>query len=206
MDGSVVKAIGQIIPLSELEHTRIDALFRPQTLNPGDYWLSEGQICRYVAFIESGLLRYTINHNGEDLTYSFGKEGEFASNYESFLDQSVSTHAIQAIEPTRLRCISHDDLQRLYREVREGERFGRLTIEQVFLQTIRQLTDLYTNSPEARYLQFREHFRAIEQRVPQYYVASYVGVKPQSLSRIRRRLAGRCAIINSGALMPAFGW
>lgn len=185
----VVAKIGQIISLSEAEQGLIDELFRPQLLRPGDYWLQEGQVCRYVAFIEKGLLRYTINHDGDELTYSFGKENNFASSYESFLDQSAATCAIQAIEPTLLRCASFDDLQRFYREVREGERFGRLVIEQVFLQTIKQLTGLYTNTSEHRYLSFMTHFRDIQQRIPQYYLASYVGVKPQSLSRIRRRLA-----------------
>lgn len=184
----VVKAIGQFIFLSNSEQALVDELFRPQVLRPGDYWLREGEICRYVAFIEEGLLRYTVNHDGEELTYSFGKENDFASSYESFLDQSAATCAIQAIEPTLLRCASYDDLQRFYRNVREGERFGRLVIEQVFLQTIKQLTGLYTNTPEDRYRHFSHYFRDIQQRVPQYYVASYVGVKPQSLSRIRRRL------------------
>ena len=185
----VVAAIGQFIHLTEPEQALTDALFRPQTLRPGDYWLREGQICRYVAFIETGLLRYTVNHDGDELTYSFGKENDFASSYESFLDQSAAGCAIQAIEPTLLRCISYDDLQRFYREVREGERFGRLAIERIFLQTIKQLTGLYTNTPEDRYLHFTRQFHAIQQRIPQYYLASYVGVKPQSLSRIRRRLA-----------------
>ena len=186
----VVARISQIIRLSESEQTLVDAWFRPQTLRPGDYWLQEGQVCRQVAFIQEGLLRYTLNRDGDELTYSFGKENDFASSYESFLSQSAAVCSIQAIEPTLLQCISFDDLQQLYRDVREGERFGRLAIEQVFLQTIHQLTDLYTNTPEDRYLHFLRHFRSIEQRVPQYYVASYVGVKPQSLSRIRRRLAG----------------
>lgn len=185
----VVTAISQFISLSEPEQKLVDELFRSQTLRPGDYWLREGQICRYVAFIDEGLLRYSVNHDGDELTYSFGKENDFASSYESFLDHSAATCAIQAIEPTLLRCISYDDLQRFYREVREGERFGRLIIEQIFLQTIKQLTGLYTNTPEDRYLHFTRHFRDIQQRIPQYYLASYVGVKPQSLSRIRRRLA-----------------
>lgn len=185
----VVKKVGQIITLSEPEQALVDELFRPQTLRAGDHWLQEGQVCRYVAFIEEGLVRYTVNHDGEEVTYSFGKENDFASSYESFLDHSPATCAIQAIEPTVLRCISYDDLQRFYRGVREGERFGRLVIEQVFLQTIKQLTGLYTNTPEHRYLSFMTHFRDIQQRIPQYYLASYVGVKPQSLSRIRRRLA-----------------
>lgn len=185
----VVAQISRIITLSEPEQTLVNTLFRPQTLRPGDYWFREGQICRYVGFIESGLLRYTVNHDGDELTYSFGKETDFACSYESFLSQSAAVCAIQAIEPTQLQCISFDDLQQFYRDIREGERFGRLAIEQVFLQTIQQLTGLYTNTPEDRYRHFTYHFRDIQQRVPQYYVASYVGVKPQSLSRIRRRLA-----------------
>ena len=83
--------------------------------------------------------------------------------------------------------ITHDNLQRFYREVRQGERFGRLMAEALFVDVLRQLTSFYEDTPEQRYARFVRIYSDLQQRVPQYYIASYVGVKPQSLSRIRGR-------------------
>ncbi|WP_343667933.1 hypothetical protein [Chitinophaga sp.] len=84
--------------------------------------------------------------------------------------------------------ISYDDLQKFYQEVRYGERFGRLAIEQVFTTVLQQIASMYTDKPVVRYQKFMQAYFDISQRIPQYYIASYVGVKPQSLSRIRKRL------------------
>ena len=97
---------------------------------------------------------------------------------------------IQALEDTVMYVISFDDLQQFYKEVKYGERFGRLGIEQVFVNVISQMGSLYTDPPEVRYQKFISNYADIVQRIPQYYIASYVGVKPQSLSRIRKRIAG----------------
>lgn len=141
--------------------------------------------------IGAGLVRYYINADGEERTYFFNREGDFVCDYESFLPQSPSQKNIQALEDTLLYLINHHDLQRLYKELKEGERLGRLGIEQVFVNIIQQLSSMYNDSPETRYQRFLEAFADISQRVPQYYIASYVGIKPQSLSRIRKRSAGK---------------
>jgi len=85
----------------------------------------------------------------------------------------------------------NSDIQQLYREVEHGERFGRLALEQVYLIAINQIGSMYADPPEVRYSKFLSDFRDIVQRIPQYYIASYVGIKPQSLSRIRKRIAGK---------------
>lgn len=100
--------------------------------------LAEGEICRYVTFVESGLVRYYINKDGEEQTSYFNKEGEFVCFYPSFLPQKPSMINIQVVEDCRVWMISFEGIQQF----------------------------------------------------PQYHIASYVGVKPQSLSRIRKRLSG----------------
>jgi hypothetical protein len=109
----------------------------------------------------------------------------------SFLPQVPSYVNIQALEDTTIFVISFNDIQQFYKEVEHGERFGRLGIEQVFVNVINQIKSLYTDPPEIRYSQFLSSFPDIGQRIPQYYIASYVGIKPQSLSRIRKRIAGK---------------
>ncbi|XHR94583.1 Crp/Fnr family transcriptional regulator [Mucilaginibacter sp. UC70_90] len=105
-----------------------------------------------------------------------------------FPAQTPSSVNIQALEDTTIWVISYTGMQQFYKEVTVGERFGRLAIEQVFVSVISQIGSLYTDSPETRYAKFLSDYAGIAQRIPQYYIASYVGIKPQSLSRIRKRI------------------
>jgi len=133
--------------MSQDEEFILADLFRPMNLKSGEYFLEEGQLCRYVGFIESGLLRYHMNDNGVQKTLYFNKEGEFVSNYQSFLPREPSNTSIQAIEDTTLQVISYDNLQKLYSAIREGEKLGRLAIESVFLTSMQQLKSFYKDSP-----------------------------------------------------------
>ncbi len=183
----LIDKIKQIINISDDEAMLIKQLFTEKKFKKGDHYLLEGQVCRYVGVIGIGLVRYYINDDGEEGTYYFGREGDFLCDYESFLPQMPSSKNIQVLEDSLIYTISYDNLQQFYQEVREGERLGRLGIEQVFVDVLQQLSSFYRDSPEARYQRFIKTFSDISQRVPQYYIASYVGIKPQSLSRIRKR-------------------
>ncbi|TWF34901.1 CRP-like cAMP-binding protein [Chitinophaga polysaccharea] len=186
----LINAISYFIHLEEEEKEWISSRFIIKKYKKNDYFLREGQVCREVGFIQSGLVRYcSIRENGEDLTLDFNKEMEFTCNYASFLDHSPSTSGIQCLESSTILCISWNDLQELYTHVREGQKFGRLVCEFLYVQAIRKVNSLYNNGPEQRYLQFLNQYAEIASRVPQYYISSYVGIKPPSLSRIRKRLA-----------------
>lgn len=187
----LIERLKQLIPVSDEEAQLIKQLFTEKWLKKGEHFLCEGQVCRSVALINTGLVRYYINEDGNEGTYYFGREHDFVCDYESFLPQAPSNKNIQALEDTSLYIISHEGLQKNYREVKAGERLGRLGIEQVFVAVLQQLSSFYRDSPEVRYQRFLEIFADISQRVPQYYIASYVGIKPQSLSRIRKRATGR---------------
>ena len=175
--------------MSPDEEAIIEELFVPMRLEAGDYLVEEGRQCRYVAFIEEGLVHYYLNDGDDAKTIYFNKEGEFSSNYQSFLPGDPSNTSIQAIEPCSLRVITRDNLQLLYVSVNEGEKLSRLAIEQEYLNSMRQLKSFYTDTPAQRYQYFLDSFPDLAQRVPQYYIASYVGIKPQSLPRIRKRLS-----------------
>ena len=187
----LLNTIRRFIPLSSKDEEIVRRLFHKKTFKKGDHLLQAGSVCRYIIFIETGLVRYYINSDGEEHTNYFNKEGEFVCDYMSFLPQVPSYVNIQALEDTTIFVISFNDIQQFYKEVEHGERFGRLGIEQVFVNVINQIKSLYTDPPEVRYSQFLSSFPDIGQRIPQYYIASYVGIKPQSLSRIRKRIAGK---------------
>jgi CRP-like cAMP-binding protein len=186
----LIQAIRNYVPFSPADEAVARKLFHRKEYKKGKHLLIAGEICRHLIFIESGLVRYYLTKDGEDRTNYFNKEGDFVCYYPSFLPQKPSVVSIQALEECVVWQISFDGLQQFYKEVEYGERFGRLGIEAVFVQVSAQIDSIYTDTPELRYRNFLHDYHAIVQRVPQYYIASYVGVKPQSLSRIRKRLSG----------------
>ena len=199
MINSLLDSIQNLITLSPAEIDIVTSLFKEKTYNKGDFFLAEGQICKQIGFVTKGLLRYYINDDGEDKTYDFAQENNFVCNYESFIPQIPSTKIIQALEDCEILQISHDDLQLFYKSIRQAERFGRLVIEHVFIQTLQDLSSFYVDKPEYRYGRFIEKHPDLLQRISQYHIASYVGVKPQSLSRIRKRLSNEKRFINPSA-------
>lgn len=186
----LIQTIRNYIPFSPADEAVAQKLFHRKEYKKGAHLLTAGEICRHLLFIESGLVRYYLTKDGEDQTNYFNKEGDFVCYYPSFLPKKPSVVGIQALEDCVVWQISFDGLQQLYKEVEYGERFGRLGIEAVFVQVSAQIDSIYTDTPELRYKNFLHNYSDIVQRIPQYYIASYVGVKPQSLSRIRKRLSG----------------
>jgi CRP-like cAMP-binding protein len=184
----LLDTIESIILLSTTERDIVISLFKEKAYKKGDLFLADGQICKQVGFVTKGLLRYYINHDGEDKTYDFAQENNFVCNYESFIPRAPSTKNIQALEDCEILQISYDDLQLFYKSISQAERFGRVVIEQVFIQTLQDLSSFYTDTPELRYEKMLKKHPDLLQRMSQYHIASYVGVKPQSLSRIRKRI------------------
>jgi len=185
---SLLNSIQKVITLSPAEIDIVTSLFKAKTYKKGDFFLEEGRICKQVGFVAQGLMRYYINLDGEEKNYDFSQENEFVCNYESFLTQVPSSKNIQALEDSDLFVISHADLQLFYANVRGGERFGRIAIEAVFVKLLQDISSLYTETPERRYERFLKSHADLQQRISQYHIASFVGVKPQSLSRIRKRI------------------
>ncbi|MGI4820207.1 MAG: Crp/Fnr family transcriptional regulator [Janthinobacterium lividum] len=189
MHDSLLVVIRRFISLTPAEEDLIRQLFVPETVPKGAFFLAPGEVSRKIGFVLQGVLHKFQTRNDQKLTYYFGREQEFIGGYESFLSAQPAIHGIQALEETCLLTISQDNLQRLYQEVREGERFGRLVAEALFVDVLRQLKSFYKDTPAQRYARFVSTYPDLQQRISQYHIASYVGVKPQSLSRIRGRAA-----------------
>jgi CRP-like cAMP-binding protein len=188
---SLLHVIKSLISLTEAEEVLVSRLFKERIYKRGEYFLEEGKVCNKVGFVEQGIVRYYINDEGEEKNYDFAQEGQFVCDMESFAPQIPARKNIQALEDSKLMVISYDDLQEFYARLKYGDRFGRMIIEQVFVKTLQDLNSFYTESPEVRYRKFLDAHYDIDQRISQYHVASYLGVKPQSLSRIRKRIVAR---------------
>ena len=157
-------------------------------LNAGDYFLQQGKICKKVAFIEKGLLRLYYLNDGKIVTTCFCKENTITTSYSSLIIHQESDITIQAIEPSKLIVLPYTALQKLYAQHLFWQQVGRLAAENEFLITTshhRLLSDL---SATDRYLQILAQDRDLLQRVPLNYLASYLQVAPETLSRIRNKI------------------
>lgn len=184
---TLIDYISRFITIEEEEIKLIESLFQAKSYPKGSYFLQEGAVSKEVGFLIEGLVTYCIE--GDDLhLYNFGVENNFVCNYESFLTKTPSSKSIKCVEKTVMLCISYENLQVLYNRVSEGQKMGRLISEELFLQATVDITSFYVDTPEQRYQKFLAEHPLLNQRLPQYLIASYLKIKPQSLSRIRHRM------------------
>ena len=176
-----------LLPLTEADLAAFRGLLRPRQLARHELLLREGEVCHAAAYIERGGLRYFYNVQGEEHTGQFFFEGEWYTDYDSFLDQRPSAQNIQALEPTRVWLMARADLYRLYEERPVFERFGRLMAEQAYRGSRARGAGLLNQTPAERYERLLRERPQLVQRVSQRLLATYLGIKPESLSRIRRR-------------------
>lgn len=189
MHQKLIQSVKQIAPIDSDEEDIFMNVFTLKVIKRGDFFLKEGEVNNKLGFVVEGLVRYFVYKDNEESTLEFSKEGEFIAEYQSFLTQTESIQCIQAIENTTLLVTDFQGLQTIYSKIKNGNLIGRIVIEYRFGHLMRQLLSIYMHTAGERYLHFLKTFPDLVQRVPQYYIASYVGVKPESLSRIRKRLA-----------------
>lgn len=182
------KTFEQLIVLSDQERQIITEIFKPFELKKGDYFSEMDKLNNKVGFLVEGLVYYYVRKEDDEPITDFTKEGEFVSEYHTFINQTKATQSIKAIEDCKFLVMDYNAIQRLYNEIKEGNKFGRMILEHRFGIVVNQLLSLYMHSPEERYLFFIENYPDLVQRIPQYLIAGFIGVKPQSLSRIRKRL------------------
>ncbi len=169
------------------EWNRFVHLFKRQEIPAKTVLLREGQVSKKAFYIEQGCIRLFFNNNGKDITFQFFFESEGVSSAESFRTNQPSLFTIESIEPCIIHSISKKDFQTILnsspaiKQQVEEQIFQRMFFYQkLFLSHIK-------DNPQKRYEELLKHYPKILQRVPQHYIASYLGITPVSLSRIRNR-------------------
>jgi CRP-like cAMP-binding protein len=180
--------VAKIITLTEAEYAHFLASAHVKEFKRKEMILTEGEICKYSYFVNKGCMRYFHVVDGEQHTGQFFLENTWYTDFESFLTVLPSRQNIEALEKTELIMFSKMALEKLYKEIPKFERFGRLMAERAFIGLRTKTEMLALHSPEERYLNLIKQRPKLIQRVSQHYIASYLGIKPQSLSRIRKRI------------------
>ena len=151
--------------------------------------LKIGQKENYLSFIEIGIVRKCIPQEFDDLTFEFAFAGDFVTAYDFFLTQQPSSYQLETITDTIFWSVSYDDLQTIYAKTDIGNTIGRLASEDLFMKKSKRELSLLTQSAEERYLNLFTEQPHLLQLVPLKYIASYIGITPQALSRIRKRIS-----------------
>jgi CRP-like cAMP-binding protein len=154
--------------------------------------LQAGEVSKYENFINTGVMRsYTIDKEGNEHIAMFGIEGWWIGDMYSFLAETPSTQNIDALEDTEILQISKTDLNKLYKEVPKFDRFFRILLQNAFVANQDRILASISQTAEEQYLAFVKKYPTLEQRIPQHQVASYLGITPETISRIRKKKVGR---------------
>jgi len=151
--------------------------------------LKEKQTELYLSYMETGIIRFFMPGEENDLTFSFAFANGFVSAYDSFLTQQPATYVVETLAPAVLWRITYNDLQEVYRKTAVGNIIGRHASEDLFLKKSKRELSLLNESAEERYLKLLQEQPELIQQIPLKYIASYIGITPQALSRIRRRIS-----------------
>ncbi|ANF52882.1 CarD family transcriptional regulator [Chryseobacterium glaciei] len=181
--------IQKLTPISDKDWEIFSAKLEKQIFKKNSLIIRSGEVENYLSFIETGIVRFWIDGKDNEITFDFAFKENFFSAYLSFLTREPTNWNIQALTPTVLWRISYADLQIIYKQTQTGEKIGRLAAENLFITAAQRKIALLTNTAEELYLMlFKEHLHII-QHIPLKYLASYIGVTPQALSRIRKRIS-----------------
>jgi CRP-like cAMP-binding protein len=184
------KHIERRIQLTAKEFETCRQYFSPKKLKKRQFLLQEGEVCRNIAFVNSGCLRaYTVDHKGEEHIIQFAIEDWWISDLNSYLTGAPATYTIDALDDSDVLLLERSDRDRLLESVPKMERFFRLLQESNYVATHRRINETLSASAEERYLAFLKTYPALAEQVPQSQIASYLGITPQSLSRIRKELS-----------------
>ncbi len=182
--------INRKVQLSESEFALATTFFIPKKLRKKQYLLQAGDVCKYLAFVSKGCLRsYSVDEKGEEHIVQFAIEDWWITDFKSFLTNEPADYNIDAVEDSELLLIDKASQDKLYKVIPKIEQYFRILLENSSTAAQKRISDFISASAEERYLNFLKTYPKLAQRVSQSQIASYLGIKPQSLSRIRKELS-----------------
>ena len=185
-----MKAVFQSIQnFSSEELDLLDDLITLRKLKKGEFLLMENQVCNEVVFIKKGILRsFFVNHKGDEITNCFAFENEFMASFASFITEEKAAENIQALTDTEVQVLSRKSLEKLYQSGYNWQETGRKLTEIEFVNLNNRMISFQKLSGAQRYEELFKNHQKYLQFIPLQYLASYLGITPRHLSRIRKAI------------------
>ncbi|MCE3283568.1 MAG: cyclic nucleotide binding regulatory protein [Chitinophagaceae bacterium] len=179
--------IDSLVSLQGEEMEALQGILTHKTLKKKEYFLRQGQVCRQLGLIVKGYVRLFYQVDGEEITKDFNFENWICGSYASFSLQQPSRFNIVAMEDTELYLLGRDELYRLFDSYPNIQKLGRLQIEKMFIRKEQREASFLLDTAEQRYRNLLEQEPQMVRRVPLKYLASYLGMTAETLSRVRRQ-------------------
>lgn len=178
------------VPLTVAEQEAIKPFFTPRKLRKKQYLLQEGEVCQYLSFVSKGLLRsYSVDEKGGEHMNMFAFEGWWSSDMYSFFSGQKAVFAIDAIEPTEILMVTLEDFEAMTLKVPVMDRYFRILFQNSLVTKEHRLISSVSDTAAEKYFRLAAGNPELIQRVPQNLIASYLGIAPETLSRIKKNQA-----------------
>jgi len=185
------KKVTGIVGITEDEFMYFKSLFVRKKLRKRYYLLQQGDVCKYQAFVEKGLLRsYTVDNKNNEHVLQFASEGWWMADLSSYLNEEPTFLNMDAIEDAELLLIDKSSWETAMQKIPKLEHYFRIIIQNHLVATQRRLLQSFSESAEEKYVRFLQTFPDCQERVPLHMIASYLGIKRETLSRLRKQLPG----------------
>lgn len=181
--------VSRFVSVTETEWKAHEVLLKKKSIRKGDYLLKAGEVCNHVTFINKGYFRIYHTLGEEELTANFAFEGNYVTDYPSFVSRQPTYDNIVAMEDAEVLLLEYNDLQIAYEQFPIWQKFGRMIAEYILLFVVDRNKALLFMSPEERYVKLMKDRPKVIANVPLKYIASYLGITPEALSRIRKRMS-----------------
>lgn len=176
--------------LTDEEFEKLSGWFSPVELESKFQFVNEGQVSRNLYFVDSGATHtFIVDKKGEVHTVQFGFEGYWIGDMYSFFSGNPAIFNVETLEASTLFAMKNADFVKACSQIPKFEHFFRVLVQNGYLSSLQRIARSFSEDAEQQYLSLIKKHPDLPQRVPQYLVASYLGIKPQSLSRIRNKLA-----------------
>lgn len=188
----LIAEISKELPLSKIEEDQIRSAFTVKKLRKRQYLMQFGEIFRHLFFVEKGMLRaYLKGEKEEEHVIQFAPEGSWIPDSFHQLEDMEATYYIDALEPSDILCIDREAFQELLLRIPRLEKYFRVVMQKRLGALHLRVINYLTHFAEDKYKMFMQVYPDIVQRVPQHMIASYLGIKPETLSRNRKKMATR---------------